>query len=61
MEEHPSPIAVGWAMVNGKCRPVCPTLPPLPDQLKRHCEDDGSDDDSSTDTDDDESTDFDSD
>ena len=46
-----SPIGHGWAIMNGKCRPVRHTLPPLPDQLKRHCEHDGSDDDSSTDTD----------
>ena len=59
-EKHPSPIGHGWAIVNGKCRPVRHTLPLLADQLKRHCEDDGSDDDSSTDADD-ESTDSDSD
>ncbi|KAF3856929.1 hypothetical protein F7725_017652, partial [Dissostichus mawsoni] len=31
--EHPSPIGHGWELVNGKCRPVRHTLPPLPQQL----------------------------
>ncbi|KAJ4930797.1 hypothetical protein JOQ06_025105 [Pogonophryne albipinna] len=33
--EHPSPIGHGWELVNGKCRPVRHTLPPLPQQLTR--------------------------
>ena len=30
LQEHPSPIGHGWELVNGKCRPVRHTLPPLP-------------------------------
>jgi len=51
--EHPSPIGHGWEIINGKCRPVRHTLPPLPQQLnRRDCSDDisdesGSDDESS--------------
>ena len=33
LEEHPCPIGHGWELVNGKCRPVRHTLPPLPQQL----------------------------
>ncbi|KAJ8375735.1 hypothetical protein SKAU_G00063150 [Synaphobranchus kaupii] len=44
--EHPSPIGHGWELVNGKCRPVCHTLPPLPQQLTPHdCSDESSSDD----------------
>ncbi|KAJ8359919.1 hypothetical protein SKAU_G00164440 [Synaphobranchus kaupii] len=43
--EHPSPIGHGWELVNGKCRPVRHTLPPLPQQLTLHdCPDESSDD-----------------
>lgn len=31
--DHPSPIGHGWELVNGKCRPVRYTQPPLPQQL----------------------------
>ena len=30
MEENPSPISHGREIMNGKCRPVCHTLPPSP-------------------------------
>ena len=33
LQEHPPPIGHGWELVNGKCRPVRHTLPPLPQQL----------------------------
>ncbi|KAJ8347042.1 hypothetical protein SKAU_G00284430 [Synaphobranchus kaupii] len=43
--EHPSPIGHGWELVNGKCRPVRHTLPPLHQQLTLHdCPDESSDD-----------------
>ena len=46
LEEHPSPIGHGWVLVNGKCRPVRHTLPPLPQQLTTHdCLDESSSDD----------------
>jgi len=50
--EHPSPIGRGWEFINGKCRVVRYTKPPLPHQLKRQDEIDG-DSDSSTDDEDD--------
>ena len=31
--EHPSPLGHGWQIINGKCRPVRHSLPPLPQQL----------------------------
>ena len=31
--QHPSPIGFGWEILNGKCRPVRHTLPPLPQQF----------------------------
>ena len=31
--EHPLSLGYGWELVNGKCRPVRHTLPPLPQQL----------------------------
>ncbi|KAL8559000.1 hypothetical protein ACOMHN_039756 [Nucella lapillus] len=31
--DHPSPIGHGWELVDGKCRPVRYTQPPLPQQL----------------------------
>ena len=34
--EHPFPIGHGWELVNGKCRPVRNSLPPLPQQLICH-------------------------
>ena len=34
MFKHPSPIGHGWELVNGKCRPVRNTVPPLPEQLR---------------------------
>ena len=30
--DHPSPIGHGWELINGKCRPVCYTKPPLSQQ-----------------------------
>jgi hypothetical protein len=36
LQEHPSPIGHGWELVNGKCRPVRHTLPPLPQQFTPH-------------------------
>jgi len=46
--EHPSPIGHGWELMNGKCRPVRHTQPPLPHQLTpRDCTDDSIDDSSS--------------
>lgn len=46
LQEHPSPIGHGWELVNGKCRPVRHTLPPLPQQLTSHdCSDESSSDD----------------
>ena len=34
MFEHPFPIGHGWELVNGKCRPVRNTVPPLPEPLR---------------------------
>ena len=48
---HPSPIGNGWEILNGKCRPLRHTLPPLPQQLTQLGSSDESDDDSSTDDD----------
>ena len=57
-----SPINNGWEIINGKCRPVRYTVPPLPLQLNQgirpdgicesSCDGDGdsSDSDNSTDT-----------
>ena len=46
LQEHPSPIGHGWELVNGKCRPVRHTLPPLPQQFTPHdCSDESSSDD----------------
>ena len=46
--EHPSPIGHGWERMNGKCRPIRHTQPPLPHQLTpRDCTDDSIDDSSS--------------
>ena len=46
LQEHPSPIGQGWELVNGKCRPVRHTLPPLPQQLTPHdCSNESSSDD----------------
>ena len=48
--EHPSPIGHGWEILNGKCRPVRHTLPPLPQQLlHRHCSEESSDESGSDD------------
>jgi len=48
--EHPSPIGHGWEFMNGKCRPVRYTKPPLPHKLTPdHDIDDGSDESSSDD------------
>ena len=48
--EHPSPIGHGWEILNGKCRPVRHTLPPLPQQLlHRHCLEESSDESGSDD------------
>ena len=33
--DHPSPIDNGWEIINGKCRPVRYTVPPLPLQLNQ--------------------------
>ena len=48
--EHPSPIGHGWEIVNGKCRPLRHTLPPLPQELLMHshsvyesCDESGTD------------------
>ena len=57
MQDHPSPINNGWEIINGKCRPVRYTVPPLPLQLNQgiqpdeDCEssDDGDDDSSDSD------------
>ncbi len=44
--EHPSPIGDGWELVNGKCRPVRYTFPPLPTRLTlQHYSDDCSSED----------------
>ena len=49
LQEHPSPIGHGWELVNGKCRPVRHTLPPLPQQLTPHvCSDESSGDEESS-------------
>jgi len=48
--EHPSPIDHGWEILNGKCRPVRHTLPPLPQQLiPCDCSDENSDESTSND------------
>ena len=48
--EHSSPIGHGWEILNGKCRPVRHTLPPLPQQLlHRHCSEESSDESGSDD------------
>ena len=50
--EHPSPIGHGWEFMNGKCRPVRHTQPPLPRELlhvPQDCIDDNSDGSSSDD------------
>lgn len=48
--EHPSPMGHGWESVNGKCRPVRHTLPPLPQLFKcRDSLDDNSEDSDSND------------
>ena len=48
--EHPSPIGHGWELMNGKCRPVRHTQPPLPHEfIPRDCTDDNSDGSSSDD------------
>jgi len=59
--EHPSPIGHGWELMNGKCRPVRHTQPPLPHQLTPRDWTDDSIGDSSSDGDSDisESTDSD--
>ena len=48
--EHPSPIGHDWEFMNGKCRPVCHTQPPLPHEvIPRECIDDNSEGSSSDD------------
>ena len=49
LQEHPSPIGHGWELVNGKCRPIRHTRPPLPRQLSLpgSLSDSSSDDESS--------------
>lgn len=47
--EHPSPIGHCWEIMNGKCRPVRHTLPPLPEQLTRWDSSDENADESSSD------------
>ncbi|KAL8563613.1 hypothetical protein ACOMHN_024714 [Nucella lapillus] len=44
--DHPSPIGHGWELVDGKCRPVRYTQPPLPQQLtlRDYSDESGSDD-----------------
>ncbi|KAL8608665.1 hypothetical protein ACOMHN_002894 [Nucella lapillus] len=44
--DHPSPIGHGWELVDGKCRPVRYTQPPLPQQLTLcdYSDESGSDD-----------------
>ncbi|KAL8603169.1 hypothetical protein ACOMHN_032615 [Nucella lapillus] len=44
--DHPSPIGHGWELVDGKCRPVRHTQPPLPQQLTLcdYSDESGSDD-----------------
>ena len=54
MFEHPSPIGHGWELVNGKCRPVRNTVPPLPEQLR----DLGSSNESSDESGDDEGSEY---
>lgn len=46
LTEHPSPIGHGWEILNGKCRPVRHTVPPLPHNLTAaSCSDDSDSDD----------------
>ena len=52
--KHPSPIGHGWELVNGKCRPVRNTVPPLPEQLR----DIGSSNESSDESGDDEGSEY---
>ena len=33
---HPSPIGHGWMLVDGNCRPIRNSIPPLPSNLKVH-------------------------
>ena len=48
LQEHPSPIGNGWELINGKCRAVRHTTPPLREQISCipcYDVDDSSDDD----------------
>lgn len=49
--EHPSPIGHGWQVLNGKCRPVRHSLPPLPIQFTPRGNADDTSDESSSDND----------